>query len=232
MRKVPLKGMLVAGLLSVAAFAGLLSTPVVSAALIEHLQTFPTVSSAELTEAAASPGAAIVVLSAGRRNYAPEFGGETIDGLSLERVRYGGRLARQTGLPVLVSGGGTTNETMAPLATLLGEALLEDYGIRPKWLETQSMNTAENAMNSSALLKREGVTRVILVTHAWHMPRARASFIANGVSVLPAPTGFYRPNRMIGISQFVPSVTALHMSSYAIHEIVGRVWYAIRYGYR
>ena len=48
---------------------------------------------------------AIVVLGGGRNRGALEYGGETLDAASLGRVRYGARLARLTGLPLLVSGG-------------------------------------------------------------------------------------------------------------------------------
>jgi hypothetical protein len=34
-----------------------------------------------------------------------EYGGDTLGRLTLERVRYGARVAKKTGLPVLVAGG-------------------------------------------------------------------------------------------------------------------------------
>jgi len=138
------------------------------------------------------PPGAIVILSAGRRVYAPEFGTETLDELSLERVRYGALLARATRLPVLVSGG-LGGEGRPSLAQLMADALRSDYGIAARWLESRSVNTAENAILSSEILRSAGIKRVILVTHAWHMKRANAAFIANGISVLPGPTAFYGP---------------------------------------
>ena len=48
---------------------------------------------------------AIVILGGGVRRHAAEYGGDTLGQLTLERVRYGARVARLTGLPVLVSGG-------------------------------------------------------------------------------------------------------------------------------
>ena len=48
---------------------------------------------------------AVVILGGGVRRNAPEYGGDTLATLTLERVRYGARVARLTGLPVLVSGG-------------------------------------------------------------------------------------------------------------------------------
>ena len=56
-----------------------------------------------LAPGAAQDAEAIVVLGAGRRKHAPEFGGDTVNRLALERLRYAARLARETGLPVLVA---------------------------------------------------------------------------------------------------------------------------------
>jgi uncharacterized SAM-binding protein YcdF (DUF218 family) len=207
-----------------------LSSPIISKLLIGELETIPAISRAELATASRDPHTAIVILAAGRRSYAPEYSGETIDALSLERVRYGALLARATGLPVLVSGGlGGTRQPS--LAELMAKTLSTDYGIQPRWLETRSTNTAENAIFSSELLRRQGVNRVVLVTHAWHMRRARLAFLANGTAVIAAPTAFYRPQFRNFSQALSPSFEALQMSGYALHEIVGQWWYALRYGY-
>lgn len=220
-----------AAALAAATIALLLSLPLVSDFLIERLQVFPPITREQRADAAHGPPCAIVILSAGRRAYAPEFGAETVDGLSLERVRYGARLVRQTGLPVLVSGG-SLGPKEPSISYLMADALVGDYDVHPRWLEVRSLNTAENAIFSADILKRAGIRRVILVTHAWHMPRARAAFEANGITVIPAPTAFYVPTRMTLWEKFVPSMTAFRMSGYAIHEIIGSGWYAMRYGYR
>lgn len=183
-----------------------------------------------LQQIATGPPTAIVILAAGRRTYAPEFGApynETIDALTLERVRYGAFLASRTNLPILVSGG----LTPVSLARLMAETLKADYGIMPRWIETESRNTAENAIFSSMMLKRDGVRRVLLVTHAWHMKRALAAFVSNGMAVTPAPTAFYFPDGEGFWPRLIPSLARLRMSGYAAHEIAGVMWYRIRYGY-
>ncbi len=77
-----------------------LCTPVTVRLLLDGLETAPPLDPGRLAEADA-----IVILAGGTRGYAPEFGGETVNALSLERIRYGARLARHSGLPVMVSGG-------------------------------------------------------------------------------------------------------------------------------
>jgi uncharacterized SAM-binding protein YcdF (DUF218 family) len=232
MRGASLKRTTLAAVFGIAALAVLLSMPVVSNEFIDRLQVFPPVAQSELRAATAGPPSAIVILAAGRRGYAPEFGGETVDGLSLERLRYGALLARQTQLPVLVSGGmGRPSVNIPPLAQLMNETLLRDYGIKAKWIEARSRNTAENAIFASSMLKAATISRIVLVTHAWHMPRARAAFVANGMSVIPAPTAFYRSKQESVWFEVIPSMTAIRMSGYAVHEFIGRAWYAVRYGY-
>jgi uncharacterized SAM-binding protein YcdF (DUF218 family) len=216
--------------LGLSALAILLSVPLVSDFLVDRLQIYPEIAPSELLAQTGGQRAAIVILSAGRRTYAPEYGGETVDALSLERIRYGAYLARKTDLPVLVSGG--LGDAKSPsLAELLAATLSQDYGIRSQWLEHGSTNTAENAIFSSRILKQEGISRIVLVTHAWHLERARAAFMANGMSVIPAPTAFYRPVRRSFLERLIPSIAAFRMSGYAVHESLGIAWYAFRYGY-
>lgn len=209
----------------------ILSVPAVSDGLIDGLQVFPALTADQILALRSGSPTAIVILSAGRRGYAPEFGGETADELTLERVRYGAKLARETQLPVLVSGGSTQGEAV-PLAKLMADALRGDYGITVKWQESRSTNTAENAIYSASILQRAGINRVVLVTHAWHMKRAYAAFAANGLSVIAAPTAFYgRPVSHSWRYYVEPTERAFRNAGYAFHELIGRYWYAIRYGY-
>ena len=60
---------------------------------------------AELTHDAAGGKTAIVVLGAGREALAPEYGLSNLRPRSLERLRYGLWLSRETGAPVAFSGG-------------------------------------------------------------------------------------------------------------------------------
>ena len=57
------------------------------------------------TSSDAADAEAIVILGGGTRRNAPEYGGDTLGRLTLERVRYGAQVAKLTALPVLVTGG-------------------------------------------------------------------------------------------------------------------------------
>jgi uncharacterized SAM-binding protein YcdF (DUF218 family) len=202
------------------------SIPVIAAALIGALQVYPALT---LAEVAAFRGEAIVVLAAGRRSTAPEFGGSTVDSLTLERIRYGARLQRELTLPLYVAGGDPTEDGVS-LAELMRVALETDFGVPVAGLETRSDNTAENAAYLAPLLREHGIRRILLVTHSWHMRRAKRAFDREGLTVLPAPTGFIDTSEAPGLEDFLPSAPALSATSYALHEIVGYLWYELRYG--
>lgn len=114
---------------------------------------------------------AIVILGGGKHRFAPEYDDEALNSTSLERARYGAHVARQTGLPILVTGGGLNG--VQSEAELLREALENEWNVPVRWSEDASRNTRENARLSARILQPEGVFRVVLVTHAVHMPRAR-----------------------------------------------------------
>lgn len=200
------------------------STPFVAATLLGALERYPSPSAADI--AAFHPDA-IVVLAAGRRTSAPEFGGTTVGSLTLERIRYAARLERQFALPLFVAGG--DRQDGRSLAELMRTALAEDYGVAVAGMETTSENTAENAEYLAPVLQQRSIRRILLVTHSWHMPRARRSFERLGFVVLPAPTGFVSEGEVPEVNDLLPSAGALSATSYALHEIIGYAWYELRY---
>lgn len=173
---------------------------------------------------------AIVVLSAGRYTAAPEYGGQEIpDYVALARLRYAAKLYRETGLPILVSGGSvTSNRSVKPLAQSMAKALRDEFDIPVKWSEEESRNTAENAFYSARLLKRDGINRILLVTDAMHMPRSVMAFSESGMNVVAAPTIFFSSEKF-ALSDLLPSVENLRRAHYAMYEWLGLAWYALRY---
>jgi len=206
----------------------LLSTPQVASLLLTPLQSEP----AKTPEQVKATGAqAVVVTLAGRIRPAWEYGSaETLSPLSMQRLRYGAWLARRTGLPIAVTGG-ALGEDATPLADLASRVLQEEYGLQPLVAEATSNTTWENGWFTARLLERLGVRRVALVTHAFHIERARHSFEVAGLAVVGAPTGFYGDDTDNGgaiITDWLPSGTALAMSTIALHELTGNLWYRLR----
>lgn len=198
-----------------------LSTPLVSSWLMRGVQLEPPLTQFD------HGSQAIVVLSAGAYTGVVEYGGAAVSATTLERIRYGARLHRRTGLPLLVTGG-RVYAGYPSLAELMVEALDESFGVTPRWVESEALNTYQNAVNSAAILHPLGVTRVYLVTHAWHMRRAVASFEAAGFEVLPASTRHIR-RPGYSLPYFVPSAGHLGASAWVIHEWLGLAWYSLVY---
>lgn len=208
--------------LAAAALIGLLvlGTGVVAQALIRTLEVAP------LADTKATGAQAIVILAGGRSRGAPEWGGETVRAFTLQRVRYGARLARETGLPILVTGGKPGGGRHAE-AELMRDLLRDEFGIAPRWVEAASDTTYDNARLTAAELLPAGIERVLLVTDAWHMPRARPVFERHGLRVMPAPTGYlgqaaFRPLHL------VPNAEGLRIAHIALREWLGIAWYRLR----
>jgi uncharacterized SAM-binding protein YcdF (DUF218 family) len=89
-----------------------------------------------------------------------------------------------------------------------------------RWQESQSRDTRENAWLTAAMLKNDGVSRIALVTHAWHMPRSVHKFEAAGLDVIPAPMGFIRSD-LNSLLQWLPSGKGLRDSGWVIREWLG-----------
>ncbi len=171
---------------------------------------------------------AVVVLGGGRYRQAPEFDGQDeIRQLTLDRVRYGAVVARTSGKPLLVSGGKPDGEGLSE-ADAMRNALQRDFAFTPTWLEGESANTRENALFTARILLPQGRKRIALVTHAFHMPRAVASFEAAGFQVTPAPTSYFSNRLPPSILDFLPRYDAVKTNGLALHEWIGLLWYRLR----
>ena len=130
------------------------------------------------------------------------------------------RLQRATGLPVLASGGDGE-------ADAIKRQLERDFGVPVRWTEGDSLTTEENALFSAKILMGARVHKILLVTHALHMPRAYQMFSGTGLEVIPAPTDFssHAPLKWV---DFLPSTQGRKLAKPALHEIFGLAWYRLR----
>ena len=197
----------------------LLSTPIVANLLIDSLKPSPI----GLTGKEAD---AIVILGGGRNRDSLEYGGDTLSRYSLERVRYGAWLAKRLHKPILVTGGAPDGGILSE-GDIMRTALQSEFGVETRWVERYSRNTRENARNSAEIVREAGIQRIYLITHSWHLSRAMPEFVAAGLQVTPAGTG-YSMNKGISPLDFLPSAHALDDSYLALHEWIGLLWYRIR----
>lgn len=107
-------------------------------------------------------------------------------------------------------------------------ALLKDIGFNADRVifENQSKNTYENYLFSQKLVSPREGERWILVTSAFHLPRAVAIFESHGWSVIPYPAGYLSD----GEYHFWPNFDVLD-NFYQLHvatkEIVGIIGYSL-----
>jgi len=115
-------------------------------------------------------------------------------------------------------------------AALMARALAQDYGIKVRWTEEKARNTFENGAYSAAILKANNIKRVIVVTEAWHLPRAVWSFAHAGMVVIPAPAERTFPTAGIDWSELEADYASFARSFFALHELLGLAYYRLRYG--
>lgn len=178
-------------------------------------------------QARRSPVSAIVVLGGGRENYAPEYGAPNLSPYSMARLRYGLWLARETGLPVAFSGGtGRGQVAGVAEADVAARIASREFGQPLRWTESGARDTRENAERSVALLRAAGVARIVLVTHAWHMPRSLRAFeqaverSGGGITLLAAPLGLARKTSA-GALPWLPSQAGFTDTRHALREYLG-----------
>ncbi|TQV68245.1 YdcF family protein [Exilibacterium tricleocarpae] len=196
-----------------------LSLPRVAQVLAHQLERpYPAVSPEQVVRGAQ----AIVVLGGGDYPRAEEFGGaDLLNAAALVRVRYAAYLQRRTGLPILVSGGRVYGHEREAQAEIMARSLRDHFGVDVEWIEPASRTTLENAIYSAEVLAAAGIERIALVSHALHMRRSVAVFSQRGLTVLPAPTGYFARTPIRGWLAFLPRADALDLSRRALHEQLG-----------
>ena len=191
-----------------------LSVPLIGKSLLASREVFSPITQAQLAQAQA-----LVVLGGGSYRNAPEYAGDTVGKATLERLRYAARLARESGLPLLLAGGAPFGGK--PEAESMKEVLEHDFGQVVRWTEIQSRDTAENASLSAPLLKDAGITRIALISHGWHLPRAVQLFEHEGFQVTAAPTAFITVSPSL-LEELLPG-DGLSFSRQAIQEYLGQL---------
>lgn len=189
----------------------------------------PALGQAEIAELRRAPKTAVLVLGAGRYLLAPEYGVSNLTPYTLERLRYGIWLSRETGLPLAFSGGighgGDPGPSEAAIAARVAE---REFGRPLRWAEGESRDTHENAVRSVALLQAAGIERIVLVTHGFHMRRALANFMremqrtGKTMTLVAAPLGV-RAAEPLEASDWLPTAEGFRDIRIALREWLGRL---------
>ena len=159
-------------------------------------------------------------VSAARRSYQLAEAGERY----VEAVRLA--LAHDS-VPILIAGGIGSLDDAGESDAKSSARLFEAFGIDPERIRTESLsrNTYENAVNSAELLDPRQGDVYVLITSAYHMPRALALYQKAGFDVVAWPVD-YRTTGEEGFTLAIGDGSEnVSMTATAIHEWIGLITY-------
>ena len=106
---------------------------------------------------------------------------------------------------------------------------IQSQGINPNRILLSEIvqNTNDEAKAISRMLPKN--SEVILVTSAFHMPRAVKVFQNQNLKVIPYAVDFRSSVKEINIIDFLPQASAFKDSNFYFREIIGRAYYSMRY---
>jgi uncharacterized SAM-binding protein YcdF (DUF218 family) len=125
---------------------------------------------------------------------------------------------------ILISGGNLPWQPAAKPESELAAQILERLGVPSDLIlvETHSQNTRENALYSASIWRAHGFQSGLLLTSAFHMSRALATFRAAGLNVTPWPVDFRRQTLIASnLLDVLPSAEALALTTTCVKEWVG-----------
>ena len=205
----------------------LASSPWIANALFWHLEhQTPSTYRADVTYDAVVLLGGVVDEPATRSSGQPSYND------NVERVVITHRLLRDGHARFAIVSGAA----VAPELAAYGDAVvlanqLEDWGIAKERIirEDKARNTRENAVYSQQIARARGFERVLIVTSAFHIPRAAECFAAVDMKVDTLAVD-YRAHGSSGrgLIDWVPRVDGLSDMSGTLHEVFGRLVYRVK----
>lgn len=155
--------------------------------------------------------------------------GATLANESLKRLIYAALLYRENPLPIIVTGGKSPLKKNNFSEGFIMAQYLYDLNVRREdiLIESMSTNTIENAKYAGQLIEKFRFKKPILITSAYHMPRAIFAFKQQNIKVIPAPTDYHTEDIRISFIQFIPTVDAMVNTCRLLHEYMGLIYYRI-----
>ncbi|MGM9515161.1 YdcF family protein [Roseateles sp. DB2] len=172
----------------------------------------------------------VLVLGGGIHQWTAERAGPDLKLGTLERLRHGVFLARQCQWPLGFTGGLPTHPKPddVPESQVAERVAREEFGLPLSLIEGASSDTRENASLSLPLLRDRGIQRLVLVTHAEHMPRSLKAFEAaahaanHPLTLVPAPVAG-RPLEDLSPYDWAPSEAGYRRMRYVFYEYLAQL---------
>tara|TARA_B110000977_G_scaffold153808_1_gene195427 strand:+ start:27 stop:767 length:741 start_codon:yes stop_codon:yes gene_type:complete len=215
----------IAGILAVSILI-ICSLPIFSNKLISYLENEYILSDASSAETAD----AIVVLSGMVRTINGKNGFSYEWGEASDRIFAGIELIKKNKAPIMILTGGKLPWSVGkPEGEYLRDVAIK-YGVPNKnILLTENVENTDQEAKAVAKLLNRVSPKIILVTSAFHMPRAQKVFEAAGIITEPFAVDFLSGADKSTITNFIPSAGALNQTSFFIKELIGRLYYNLKY---
>ena len=132
---------------------------------------------------------------------------------------------------IVISGGNVFEQIGVESEAYYISEILQEWGVSSQYIivEGRSRNTYENAVWTKKLMDSRQIDRILLVTSAFHMPRALATFRTFGINAVPSPSEFSTVDySQPSILDWIPSLTNFGKIHAVIREKIGILVYRYR----
>ena len=207
----------------------LCSLPIISNKLISQLEKDHVFRSADSAQTAD----AVIVLSGMVHTVRGSDGLVYEWGAASDRIFAGIELMMEKKAPLIILTGGKLPWSVGvPEGEYLKEIAIK-YGIPEHSIQvTENVQNTDQEAKAVASLLIQQDPKIILVTSAFHMSRGQKVFEASGLSVLLSPVDFLTGANQTTIIDFIPNAEAFRKTSFVIREIIGRLYYHLKYRYK
>jgi len=147
-----------------------------------------------------------------------------------DRIFAGIDLIQENKAPVLVLTGGKLPWSIGKPEGEYLRDIAEKLGVPSDIiLLTENVQNTDQEAKAVAKLLGKDQPNIILVTSAFHMPRAQKVFEAASIVVSPFPVDFLSGVNKASLIHFIPSAEAFRGTSFFVREVIGRLYYEIKY---
>jgi len=139
------------------------------------------------------------------------------------RIKYGVLVHKKYHIPILVSGGGSSNPKYSE-AAVMKRFIENEYNARVTYVESKSRTTSENAKFVSKIIKKNKIRSLLIVSDSWHLKRASFLFrkYNPGVKIYACSGHYYSDkNLSFHFKDFLPSIS---LQPPYLHRTVLREW--------
>ena len=202
------------------------SLPIVSDKLIAYLE-----SDYQLTKPSNIISTdAIVVLSGMTRAINSKDGLDYEFSEASDRIFAGINLFKEKKAPKLILTRGKLPWSVGiPEGEYLKDIVIKNGISENNILLTENVENTDQEAKAIKKLLSIDKPKVILVTSAFHIPRARIVFEAAGINVVPFAVDFQKESSKQTFMSFMPSAKSFYDTSFFVREMIGRVYYNIKY---